>query len=174
MNKKEKMICEKIYEDNHRRISWYIWKHHSWLGEEDIYDVMQDLWKSLCQEITQVSKRTEQGQWAWLITVTNNRIVSKIREKVRNKRLEEKLLAYMENFSEPESIENAAVDKILAENVLEKMTDEEKYLLFGKFLDRKPLDGEEALTTLDNATVCKTYRARKKLEKHMREEELDE
>lgn len=174
MNTKEKSICQKIYEENHKKINWYIWKHYAWLNEEDRYDIMQDLWKALCQNITNVSARTEGGQWAWLVTVIDNNVVSLLRKNGRDEKLEEKIQFRMKNMSEDKTIENKVVDKILAEKILDKLSTEEKRILFEKHLHKPSQYENRTSKTQGNALTCKVYRTRKKLEKHMKEGGMDD
>ena len=51
MKRKEQQICQKIYEENVERIQWYLRRRYSWLEESDIYDIMQDTWKVMCEHI---------------------------------------------------------------------------------------------------------------------------
>lgn len=174
MNKKEQAVCQKIYEENHERIRWYLWKHYSWMKEDDVFDIMQDVWKELSQHISKVAKRSEAGQWAWLVTVANSKVVSLLRANTRDDKLAEKVQKFCNQKPERNPVQESVILKTLAESVLEKLTPEERELLFREYFDSEDPKKEGPAKRKDNAFVCKTYRARKKLQKHMKEGELYE
>lgn len=174
MTKKERLICEKIYNDNHKRINWYIWKHYGSLSEEEIHDIMQDVWKALCQDIAEVSKRSEEGQWAWLITVVKNRVKSGYRNHERDKKLEEKLLLNVDDYPEAKSAEAHVLEKVAAEEILNKLTREERQLLFQKYQDPNLSEESGILGKTANAIACKLYRVRGKLKEYMKEGDGDD
>lgn len=171
MKKKEQKLCQKIYENNVERILWYLRRHYSWLGEENIHDVMQATWAEMCEYITMLSERTEAAQWAWLVTVAKSKVVSLIRSNSKDEKLEEKVQGSFGEFSCFESAEEAALQRIAAAGVLEKLSAKEKQLLVSEYLEL-PTSGEKS--THSNADVCKRYRVRKKLEKYMKEGGMDE
>ena len=51
MNKRERAICWEIYEQNKKRIYYFLLKQCKWLDEDDIHDVMQEVWKALSENI---------------------------------------------------------------------------------------------------------------------------
>lgn len=173
MNKKEQISCQKIYEENHKRITWFLWKHYSWLKEDDLHDVMQEIWKELCKHIGKVSKRSEAGQWAWLVTVANSKVVSFIRQNARSEGLTEKAQVYCTKLPENNPVQERVICKMEAESVMEKLSCEERKTLFGDFLNPEEPDDPLVPKKRGNASACKTYRARKKLLKHMKEGDWD-
>lgn len=171
MKKKEQKLCQKIYENNAERILWYLRRHYSWIGEENIHDVMQNTWAEMCEHITMLGEKTEAAQWAWLVTVAKSKVVSLIRMNARDEKLEEKVQGTFGEFSGFESAEEAALQRITAEGVLEKLSAKEKQLLVSEYLE---LPISEEKSTRSNADVCKRYRVRKKLQKYMKEGGMDE
>lgn len=174
MNNKEQLICQKLYEENNKRIKWYLWRHYGWLDEDCVYDIMQEVWKEMCVHIGKVSSYPEEGRWAWLVTVTNSKVVSFIRANARKEELVERVQNYSKRLPETNPVQEMAIQKMLAESVMEKLSAEEKRTLFGKYLGlRKIKDNEDRISCADkksdNAQTCKMYRARKKLLKHMKE-----
>lgn len=166
MNTKEKTMCEEIYERNHERINWYLWKYYGWLGTHDVYDIMQDVWKELSQHITEVGQWNEAAQWGWLIKVANSKVVSLTRSNTRDYRLAEKVEGFYTESSPMDCVEEMVVHKILAEKVMQKLSPKEKRTLFEQYSLHESSER-------DNASICKMYRARKKLKRYMKEGGLD-
>lgn len=171
MNNKEKTNCEKIYEENHKKIHWYLWKYYGWLGEHDTYDVMQEVWKSLSQHIKTVSTMEPAAQWAWLVRVTDSKVITLVRVNARNEKLAQKVEKFYSNSTLQDPVEERIVRKILAEKIFEKLSDKEKRTLFEQHISE---NSSETQKVRDNAMTCKIYRARKKLQKYMKEGGLDE
>lgn len=69
MNKRERAICWEIYEQNKKRIYYFLLKQCKWLDEDDIHDVMQEVWKALSENIHEMCEWSESSCWAWLATV---------------------------------------------------------------------------------------------------------
>lgn len=174
MTGKERIICQKIYEDYHQKINWYIWKHCGWLCEEKVHDVMQELWIALCQNITEISERTEGEQWAWLVTVVRNSAITELRKMQRDKDRLDRIQAEIELYPKVISMESNVMNKMAANEILKKLSPEEKRILFEEHLDEESSEGKKVSKRKSNAVVCKTYRARKKLEKYMKDGGLDE
>lgn len=170
MNTQEKTLCEQIYERNHERINWYLWKYYGWLGNHDVYDIMQEVWKELSLNIADVGQWNEAAQWGWLVKVANNKVISLARLNTRNYRLAEKAEVVYTEATPADCVEEAVVQKVLAENVMQKLSVKDKRTLFEQFY---PTEVSEISKKRDNASVCKAYRARKKLQKYMKEGGLD-
>ena len=171
MKRKEQQICQKIYEENVERILWYLRRRYSWLEESDIYDIMQDTWKVMCEHIHDLEGRSEPERWAWLITVTKNNVISWIRSKARKEELEEKVQDRFGKLSCFTSTEEVALQKITAEGVLDKLSSREREILLSKYFKTAVTDEDEERK---NAKNCKRYRARKKLQEYMKEGGMDE
>ena len=69
------------------------------------------------------------------------------------------------------STEETVIGRVTALSILEQLSVKEKRVLYRETLE--PED-PEVKKPKDNAEICKIYRARKKLEKHMKEGGLDD
>ena len=166
MNKRERAICREIYEQNKMRIYYFLLKQCKWLNEDAIHDVMQEVWKALSENIHEMCGWDESSCWAWLATVAHNQAVTYFRKATKSDALLEKLGNYDWGPKRSLSAEDIAVQRIIAENVLEKLTPKEKEVLFKNVLHPNTKDEK---VKKGNAEVCKSYGARKKLEDYMKE-----
>lgn len=166
MNKEEAAICLKIYEENCDRISWYLRRKYGWLNEEDVNDVMQEVWKALSENIEKVGAWNPPSQWGWLATVASHQAATCFRRNVKKEELVERIQNYGDLPKKRERVDEAVYSKIIAEGIMRKLSQKDKEVLFGDILD--PCDPTEKRRK-NNAETCKYYRARKKLEKHMKE-----
>lgn len=171
MNKEESKNCLRIYEENNKRINWYLRRKCSWLSEDDICDVMQEVWKALSENIHRVGTWNEASQWSWLASVAYKQAVNVARKNVRKQETTELVQKYIWQSSIRAPLEDSIIHKLTAVNILKKLSPKEREILFGDIL--KP-DDPTVKKRKDNADVCKSYRARKKLEKHMKEGGLDD
>jgi DNA-directed RNA polymerase specialized sigma24 family protein len=173
MNKKEKKICMEIYERNCQRIKYYLWKNYGWLSEADTFDVMQNMWKALCENIHKLSKWEDKSQWSWLVVVVRNEVHDLGRARERQFNLEGKAQMQHENSNHGSGnpVQDAVIEKAMAMEILGKLSQREKEILFSEYLDMPIPDVSELR---DNASVCKSYRARKKLKEIMEEGGMDE
>lgn len=170
MNTMEKELTEKIYEENRERVRWYLWKNFTWLNQEDLRDIMQDVWIVLSENIDKVGSWAPAAQWGWLSTVAHNLVVSHGRFSTRKDTLQEEL---KDKFAEPKhfvSVEDMAIGKIMAETLLAKLSREDKKFI----LDSSSFSSDGKKQRKSNADSCKSYRLRKKLEKHMKDGGWDE
>ena len=55
MNKKEEEIYLRIYEANKERMYWLLRKKCTWLKEDEIPDIMQEVWEALSVNFQKVS-----------------------------------------------------------------------------------------------------------------------
>lgn len=171
MKRKEQQICQKIYEENVERIQWYLRTQYSWLGESDVYDIMQDTWKVMCEHVHDLEGRSERERWAWLITVAKNNVISWIRSNVREEELEERVQSGFGRFPCFTSAEEVVLQRITAEGVLEKLSPREREILLRKYFEPAVTGESEGRK---NAKNCKRYRVRKKLREYMKEGGMDE
>ncbi|NCB93073.1 MAG: sigma-70 family RNA polymerase sigma factor [Clostridia bacterium] len=173
MNTKEKKECEKIYEENKERLKWFLLKHYGWMDNDDIFDIMQETWKSLSENIKKVSPWEEKSQFAWLVTVAKNRAIDMMRYSDRKNKLDEKVQnLYDTEYRTPQNpVQDIAVERATALDIMSKLSRKEREALFGEDSNVPTSDAKEVR---DNSSVCKTYRARKKLRKHMKEGGMDE
>ena len=170
MNKREQRMCEQIYEENKSKVLWYLRKNFSCLSESDQFDIMQEVWIALSENIDKVAKRDKDEQGAWLMTVTNSKVMTLFRANTRDVKLEDRCqnMRAADVYSDP--VDDIVVEKILAEGVLKKLSIEEKRTLFEDYVNPIPKEKEAARS---NAEICKSYRARKKLLRRMTEGGMD-
>lgn len=171
MNKKEEEIYLRIYEENKERMYWLLRKKCTWLKEDEIPDIMQEVWEALSVNFQKVSEWNEAAQWSWLATVAYNQAVNVIRKRVKREELAEKITAFELFPLKKLSTEETVIGRVTALSILEQLSVKEKRVLYRETLE--PED-PEVKKPKDNAETCKIYRARKKLEKHMKEGGLDD
>ena len=172
MNKHQQEICQYIYEEQKQSIYWYLRTHFGWLGDEDVHDVMSEVWLAMCQNVDRLSQLDEIAQRKYLFRVAHNQAVNFQRYDERNKSLMEKIDQDTVTFPiYSDSVENMAMERISAQSVIDKLTQKDKKVLFRHYLS---LSNLESKTTKSNADICKDYRVRQKLVKMMREGGLDE
>lgn len=170
MEKYEETICLKIYEENEMRLSWYLRKKCMWLNEEDIYDVMQEVWKALSENIQKVGMWDGGSQWKWLASVAYKQAAYYARKNSTKEKLIGRMQEEELHPAKVLTVEEVVIQKITAENIMKKLSRKEKEVLFGDLLETDDSKRKQK----GNAAACKSYRARKKLEKHMREGGLSE
>ena len=64
MNKKEEEIYLRIYEENKERMYWLLRKKCTWLKEDEIPDIMQEVWEALSVNFQKVAGWNEAAQWS--------------------------------------------------------------------------------------------------------------
>lgn len=62
--------CQELYVKYRQFMYWYVKKHFPDLPEEDIRDILQEVWTSLLNAIDKLYDKGDEGQFAWLIRVT--------------------------------------------------------------------------------------------------------
>lgn len=167
----QRQMCQKIYEENVERIRWYLWRKFEWLNPEDAHDIMQDVWKVLSEDIEEVGDWPPVAQYKWLETVAHNKVINLMRRGTKAAEIEEGMQLEYSHTKNTHSAEEAAIEKVTAETILEKLSDEDKKTIFNSYLQS---DTPKTLKKKNNAEVCKLYRAKKKLKKAMKEGGMDE
>lgn len=165
MNKKETEICLRIYERNKERLNWYMWKYFGTMDREDVHDVLQDTWKILGQNISQVGTWEEARLVVWLTKVCRNRAVSLLRARKNLVNPEEPFRMDLLEVEGSASVEDEVISKLMAEALLSELTKEERSIL----LKGSTLAPSQTGRPKSNAEICKAYRLRKKLKKLWKE-----
>ena len=171
MNDREKEIYLRIYEENKNRMYKLLVKQCNWLTLDEIPDVMQEAWTVLGTNISKVADWDKATQWKWLSSVVYNQAVNVIRGRVKREELEERIRIFDLFRRKRVSTEDAVIGRGTAMKILEQLSVKEKKVLYRDTLE--PGDPDEKRPR-DNAEICKIYRARKKLEQHMKEGGLDD
>ena len=170
MDNIQRKICQKIYEENVERVRWYLWKKFEWLNEEDVRDIMQDVWRILSENIETVGEWPPAAQWKWLKTVAHNRVISFLRRAERNVEIDGEIGVSF-GLSTITSAEDSAIEKVTAETILKKLSKSDKRTIFKNYLQSDPSPKPQRKS---NAEVCKSYRAKKRLQKEMKDGGMDE
>lgn len=171
MDRREKEIYLKIYEENKDRMYKLLVKQCYWLTPDEICDIMQEAWAALGMNISKVADWSKAAQWKWLSSVAYNQAVNVVRGRVKRDELEEKIKVFDWFRGKRLSTEEAVIGRVTALGILEKLSVKDKNVLYKELLE--PGNPEEKKPR-DNAEICKIYRARKKLEEQMKEGGLDD
>lgn len=171
MDMHQRQLCQKIYEENVERIRWYLWRKFEWLNPEDVHDIMQEVWKVLSEDIEDVGAWPPVAQYKWLETVAHNKVISLMRRGTKAEEIEEDMQLEYSRTTNTNSAEESAIEKVTAETILGKLSDEDKKTIFNSYLQS---DTSKNPKKKNNADVCKLYRAKKKLKKAMKEGGMDE
>ena len=76
---------------------WYVKKHFPDLPEEDIRDILQEVWTSLLNAIDKLYDKGDEGQFAWLIKVTQTKVIDYYRSQRKQKNWEKGLALLYRN-----------------------------------------------------------------------------
>lgn len=171
MNDREKEVYLRIYEENKNRLYKLLAKQCNWLTPDEIPDVMQEMWAVLGANINKISDWDKAAQWKWLSSVVYHQAVNVMRGRVKRKELEERIRIFDLFHRKRGSTEDTVIGRVTAMKILEQLSVKEKKVLYRDTLE--PGDPDEK-NSRDNAETCKIYRARKKLEQHMKECGMDD
>ena len=83
--------CQELYVKYRQFMYWYVKKHFPDLPEEDIRDILQEVWTSLLNAIDKLYDKGDEGQFAWLIRVTQTKVIDYYRSRRRTEELGEKI-----------------------------------------------------------------------------------
>lgn len=83
--------CQELYVKYRQFMYWYVKKHFPDLPEEDIRDILQEVWTSLLNAIDKLYDKGDEGQFAWLIRVTQTKVIDYYRSRKRTEELGEKI-----------------------------------------------------------------------------------
>lgn len=98
--------CQELYVKYRKFMYWYVKKHFPDLPEEDIRDILQEVWTSLLNAIDKLYDKGDEGQFAWLIRVTQTKVIDYYRSRKRTEELveglteEERRILAIEYFSD--------------------------------------------------------------------------
>lgn len=163
MKKREQKLCEEIYTQYAERLYWYIKRHYYDIPEEDIRDVMQDIWVSLSKEIEKVSEMGNERRLYWLFTVCKSKCLDYYRSTKKAWELDDLLQKNYEERRVP-SVEKTVTGKLEGWEILESLSPDERKILAAHYFEERPtnLSAKEA-----NALACKNYRLQQKIKNKM-------
>lgn len=165
MNKREKQICAEIYEANKNIVYRYLKKKFSDIPEEDLLDIMQNLWTDLVKDIKKVSVRDDTARLKWLICVARMEGINWYRKnsKVFIESLDSETQMYADRIPADKvlnPVQEFVLEKLTALEILQSLTKPEREVLYASYARNPVLDGERNFT---NAERCRNYRMKKKL-----------
>ncbi len=166
MKKREAELCERIYRSFRRKVWGFLWKYFPGIRGQDALDVMQEVWAALGKNVGSVKKKSDSEILSWLFTVTRNAAVDWIRKNSRKYQWETGEKEWLEWFAAKSYLPEDILDKIMAEEILKELSQEDLLFLEDEFMSRK----EKRKQT--NAETCRIYRIRKRLEEKMESREL--
>lgn len=166
MKKQDEEFYSEIYILYDKNVKAFLRRYFPGIGREDACDIVQDVWARFGLDIAAARKRTSRENLSWLFTVTRNTAIDWIRKNARRYQREVELESYEPILQAGCYLPDDVVDKMIAESILQELSNEEKIFFRDEFCSPKTEEKQ------DNAQTCKRYRLRRKLEKKMREEEL--
>lgn len=116
--------CQELYVKYRQFMYWYVKKHFPDLPEEDIRDILQEVWTSLLNAIDKLYDKGDEGQFAWLIRVTQTKVIDYYRSRKRTEELGEKIGLALREQQEVCSVQDIVVARMIAMELVEGLTDE--------------------------------------------------
>lgn len=159
MDEREQNRCQELYLKYRYLLFMYVKHQNPSLQEDDIHDILQEVWTALTDAIETVSAKNEKGQIAWLMCVSKNKTMDYFRAKKKKEQLGEKIGFALRDSLVGCSVQDAVIDKMIAIEVVENLTDTER-----KIFAAECFREEDVQIADTNAYKCKRYRLRKKIE----------
>lgn len=91
MDRRDHDRCQELYVKYREFMYWYVKKHFPDLPEEDIRDILQEVWTSLLNAIDKLYDKGDEGQFAWLIKVTQTKVIDYYRSRRKTEELGERI-----------------------------------------------------------------------------------
>lgn len=159
MDRRNRDRCQELYERYKQFMYWYVKKHFSDLPEEDIRDILQEVWTSLLKRIDQLYDKGEEGQFAWLIKVTQSKVIDYYRVQKKTEDLGRRIGTALMEEQTGLSVQDTVIEKMIAMELVEELTEAEREVLFAEYFS----DTRE----FSNAFKCKRSRLRRKIEENL-------
>lgn len=121
--------CQELYVKYRQFMYWYVKKHFPDLPEEDIRDILQEVWTSLLNAIDKLYDKGDEGQFAWLIRVTQTKVIDYYRSRKRTEELGEKIGLALREQQEVGSVQDIVIARMIAMELVEGLTEEERRIL---------------------------------------------
>ena len=121
--------CRELYVKYRQFMYWYVKKHFPDLPEEDIRDILQEVWTSLSNAIDKLYDKGDEGQFAWLIRVTQTKVIDYYRSRRRTEELGEKIGLALREQQEVGSVQDIVIARMIAMELVEGLTEEERRIL---------------------------------------------
>ena len=164
----QRELCRKIYEDYKERLHWYMCRYFSWMNLEDMYDIQQETWRKLLENIETVGALSEAERFHWLATVCHNEAISFFRKENRVVAKDSEIMEQLLKAEKVISLEEKVIERVMLEELWQKLSNNDKKIFYKS--EFSPKDDKQKCS---NAEKCKAYRVRKKM-RALWKEELDE
>lgn len=158
MDRRDHDRCQELYVKYREFMYWYVKKHFPDLPEEDIRDILQEVWTSLLNAIDKIYDKGDEGQFAWLIRVTQTKVIDYYRSQRKTEELGEKIGLALQGQREDSSVQDTVIAKMIAMELVEGLTEKERRVLAVEYFS----DTDEEVS---NAFKCRRSRLRRKIEK---------
>lgn len=152
--------CRELYVKYRQFMYWYVKKHFPDLPEEDIRDILQEVWTSLLNAIDKLYDKGDEGQFAWLIRVTQTKVIDYYRSRKRTEELGEKIGLALREQQEVGSVQDIVIARMIAMELVEGLTEEERRILAIEYFS-------DTTGEVSNAFKCRRSRLRRKIEESL-------
>lgn len=152
--------CQELYVKYRQFMYWYVKKHFPDLPEEDIRDILQEVWTSLLNAIDKLYDKGDEGQFAWLIRVTQTKVIDYYRSRKRTEELGQKIGLALREQQEVGSVQDIVIARMIAMELVEGLTEEERRILAIEYFS-------DTTGEVSNAFKCRRSRLRRKIEESL-------
>lgn len=132
-------------------------KHFPDLPEEDIRDILQEVWTSLLNAIDKLYDKGDEGQFAWLIKVTQTKVIDYYRSQRKTEELGERIGLALQEQKEGCSVQDTVIARMIAMELVEGLTEKERRVLSIEYFS-------DTNDEVSNAFKCRRSRLRRKIE----------
>ena len=152
--------CQELYVKYRQFMYWYVKKHFPDLPEEDIRDILQEVWTSLLNAIDKLYDKGDEGQFAWLIRVTQTKVIDYYRSRKRTEELGEKDRSCFTGTTGSLFCAGHSGRKNDCNGTVEGLTEEERRILAIEYFS-------DTTGEVSNAFKCRRSRLRRKIEESL-------
>lgn len=149
--------CQELYVKYREFMYWYVKKHFPDLPEEDIRDILQEVWTSLLNAIDKLYDKGDEGQFAWLIKVTQTKVIDYYRSQRKTEELGERIGLALQEQKEGCSVQDTVIERMIAMELVEGLTEKERRVLSIEYFS-------DTNDEVSNAFKCRRSRLRRKIE----------
>lgn len=157
MDRRDHDRCQELYVKYREFMYWYVKKHFPDLPEEDIRDILQGVWTSLLNAIDKLYDKGDEGQFAWLIKVTQTKVIDYYRSQRKTEELGEKIGLALQEQKEGCSVQDTVIARMIAMELVEGLTEKERRVLSIEYFS-------DTNDEVSNAFKCRRSRLRRKIE----------
>lgn len=169
MPKKQKI--ENLYKKYKNQLYRYLRANFPRLANEDSFDVLQEVWKTLTENIDAVEKLEEKQQVFWLYKTTEYRA----RKILGRKYYSDESLSGRESLVEGRADETSPLEKVIrkmvASDIIDGLKEKDRELLIAKMCGVSFAELQTEKYSV-HSLECRYSRMMKKLKKRMEEEGL--